>query len=286
MTPTFRHDVAVSHPSRLLALAAGVLAALAPAANAPPAVSPAATAAVPQILKPDFHVHALEGTPATVTIRLPHTTRVPVAVAWATSPLTAQAHLDYVPAHGQVTIQPGSRKASLQVMTVRDHVEELTEEFRVVFSQPVGAPLGGRHTTILRIVDRNPVFATVRPVRVIEPTVPGATVPIGARVRLTGASAGKLPVNIGYEVTGVETTVNGDDATLGSGILHFRRGQTVRTIPGVIKGDGVDENTEHLLITLTGDRGVYARLGANVTILDSPKDTAPAISIGDVSAPE
>src|SRR4051812_40115543 len=249
MTPTFRHDVAVSHPSRLLALAAGVLAALVPAANA----------AVPQILKPDFHVHALEGTPATVTIRLPHATRVPVTVAWATSPMTAKAHLDYVPAHGQVTIQPGSRKTSLQLMTVRDHVDELTEEFRVVFSRPVGAPLGGRRTTIVRIVDRNAVFATVSPVRVIEPTAPGATVPIGARVRLTGASAGKLPVNIGYEVTGVETTVNGDDATLGSGILRFRRGQTVRTIPGVIKGDGIDENNEHLLITLTGDRGVYAR---------------------------
>src|SRR4051812_40256579 len=110
MAATFRHAVAVSHPSRLLALAAGVLAALVPAA---------ANAAVPQILKPDFHVHALEGTPATVTIRLPRATRVPVTVAWATAPMTAQANLDYVPAHGQVTIQPGSRKASLQVMTVR-----------------------------------------------------------------------------------------------------------------------------------------------------------------------
>src|SRR4051794_34569868 len=194
MTPPFRNDVAVPPPSGLLALAAGVLAALVPAANA----------AVPQILKPDFHVHALEGTAATVTIRLPHVTRVPVTVAWDTSPMTAQPNLDYVPAHGQVTIHPGSRKASLQVMTVRDHVDELTEEFRVVFSRPVGAPLGGRRTTIVRIVDRNPVFAAVSPVKVTEPAAPGATVPIGATVKLTGASAGKLPVNIGYEITGVE----------------------------------------------------------------------------------
>src|SRR3954447_17212988 len=113
MAPTFRHDVAVSHPSRLLALAAGVLAALVPAANA----------AVPQVLKPDFHVHALEGTPASVTIRLPHVTRVPVTEAWGTSPMPAHANLGYVPAHGQVTIHPGWRKASLQVMTVRDHVD-------------------------------------------------------------------------------------------------------------------------------------------------------------------
>ena len=277
MATTFRHDVAVSHRSRLLALAAGALAALVPAA---------AQAAVPQVLKPDFHAHAIEGTPATVTIRLPHVTRSPVTVAWATAPMTALAGLDYVSASGQVTIPRGSRSASLQVRTVRDHVDELTEEFRVDFSRPSGAPLGPRRSTIVRIVDRNPIIATIRPLRVTEPTRPGDTVPIGALVKLRGASACRMPVAVGYEVTGVEPTVDGNDATLGSGTLHFRRGQVSKVIPGVIKGDGIDEGPEHLLITLSGSRGVYARLGAEVTIVDSPHDTAPAISIGDISAPE
>jgi hypothetical protein len=37
---------------------------------------------------------------------------------------------------------------------------------------------------------------------------------------------------------------------------------------------------------LTGDRGVYARPGATVTIADDPADTPPTVSIGDVTAPE
>jgi hypothetical protein len=245
-----------------------------------------AQAAHPALLKPAFHVHAIEGVPEHVVISLPIPARHAVSVDYATEPGTAKAGTDYGSRRGTLRIAKGQRQAEVAIHTIRDHADELTETFRVRFSHPVGARLGHRKATIVKVIDGNATIASVELHTIAEPARAGASVPLGAVVKLTGRSAGTHPVTVGYEIVKVEQTLDANDVDVGTGRLHFKIGQTSKVIPGTVKGDALDEDDEHLLVVLTGDRGVYARPGGSIKITDDPGDSPPTVSIGDLTVSE
>lgn len=264
----------VSRPTILVLAAAGVVAA----------VPAQAVIITPPPLTPIHRVHALEGSPARVIVALPFRARHDVTVRYATRSGSARAGKDFTAVHGTLRIAKGRRHAIIAIPTLHDHADELTEAFTVRFSRPTGAPLSRRSTTV-HIIDENAEVASVASRTIHEPARSTATIPLGAVVTLHGAPLSH-PVTIGYEIVGEELTADKNDADITSGRLRFAAGERRKVIPGVVRGDTVDEDDEHFLVVLTGGRGVYARPGGMITIVDDPGDTPPAVSIGDLTAPE
>ncbi|MDX6664097.1 MAG: large repetitive protein, partial [Solirubrobacteraceae bacterium] len=220
-------------------------------------VAPQAAAGSP-VLAPAKNVSVLEGERATVTVRLPAPAQVTTTVKFATKAGTATARKDFRPRHGTLTLRKGSRRAQVVVLTKQDAIDEQNETFQLRFSGPVMAHLGDVTATTITILDDDLSKATVSNLTVKEPARKGSSVPIGAVVTITGKGAGAGPANLGYEIIGVEPTADKNDADLGSGRLHFAKGETSKVIPGSIHGDALDEGPEHLLIVITGDRYVDA----------------------------
>ena len=266
------HDAHVSRPT-ILVLAAVGLALPAPA-----------RAVGPQQLHPVLRAHALEGHAVTVLLGLGARARRTVTVHWATRSGSAVAGRDFTAAEGTVTIPKGHRHGTLRIQTLRDHVDEISEAFTVEYDHPVGATLARTHTTV-HVIDDNADIATVNSPVIHEPARSTASVPIGAVVRLRGAPLTHA-IHIGYEIGPVELTADRFDLDISSGRLRFARGQRRAVIPGSVHGDLLDEGTEHFLIVLTGDRGVYARPGGTITITDDAGDTPPTVTIGDLSVSE
>jgi hypothetical protein len=264
----------VSRPTILVLAAVGFLAA-APAQ---------AVILTPPPLTPIHRVHALEGSPARVIVALPYRARHQVTVRFATRSGSARAGRDFRAVRGTLRIAKGRRHGVVVIPTLRDHADELTETFTVRFSRPTGAPLS-RRSTVVHIIDENAEVVSVAPRTIHEPARSTASVPIGAVVTLHGAPLSHA-VTIGYEVVSEELTTDKNDADIASGHLRFAPGERRKVIPGVIRGDTLDEDDEHLLVVLTGDRGIYARPGAVITIVDDPGDMPPSVSIADLTAPE
>jgi hypothetical protein len=120
-----------------------------------------------------------------------------------------------------------------------------------------------------------------------------AATPVNLDVIMTTASAST--VTISYAANG-GSAVNGSDYDLAAGVLTFNPGDTVETISIPITQDGIDENDETIVVTLsnlTGGTDIQLELGTTqhtYTILDprptvqfaaaasgGSEDTSPAI---------
>jgi Calx-beta domain len=243
-----------------------------------------ASAAVPRI-KPRA-VRVVEGTGATKTVRIPVTlsakARATVTARFRTVLGTAGA-ADFTARSGKVRVRRGARRATVRLRIAGDAVDEPNERFKLRLSSPRRARLGKPRAAKITIVDDDPAVVALADASLTEPPGAGDVASHGLTLRL-GAPAAE-EVRVDFEL--VAGTATAADADLPRGTVTIPAGQTQSVLPGVVRGDGLDEAAETIAVLLRNPVGARLQSDrATLTIGDDPADLPPSASIGDVSRAE
>ncbi|MCY4341817.1 MAG: hypothetical protein OXE48_10735, partial [Gammaproteobacteria bacterium] len=252
---------------------------------------------------PTLRIAAPKG-PATEggRLRFPVTLGAPsatdISVAWKTESLaahTAEAGTDYTAASGTLVFKAGETDKVIRVRTLQDNIDEPSEDFSVVLTDPnvAGLDLGPlRARGIIRDDDRRPVI-TIADGSVIE----GGTLTLPITLNPTPA----VPVRIEWRVraSGQYAATRGADYTgNATGTINVAAGEAAAKVEFPTIDDGVDEASETFevaLIVLRDDPiffssqqtsqvpDILAPLTATATILDN--DT-PRLTIDDLEVRE
>jgi Calx-beta domain/FG-GAP-like repeat len=218
----------------------------------------------------------------TVTLSAPYD--APVTVDYSTSDLwydyygytSATADVDYVAISGTLTFAAGQTSKTVTVLVIGDRLGEWDEHFLVNLSNPTSANLGF-DSALARIVDDEP-YASIYNAEVVEGN--SGTKALTFDVTLT--TAYDVPVTVNF-ATADGSALAGSDYVASSGTLTFAPGVTSMPLSVMVKGDVLTEQEEYFNVLLTaatnGNIGNYNF--AYGTIIDD--DTAPAISISDVT---
>jgi hypothetical protein len=245
-----------------------------------------ASAALPRIKA--RAVSVVEGNAATTTVRIPVTlsakARRKVSARFRTVPGTAGAG-DFTARSGRVRVRRGARRATIRLRIAGDALDEPDERFKLRLSGARRARLGRPRAATVTILDDDPaVAATLSDVSLTEPAGAGDVVSHGLTLRLSAPAAEEVRVD--FELVAVATT-SGDDADLPRGTAIIPAGQTQSALPGVVRGDALDEADEAVTVLLRNPVG--AQLPdpeATLTIADDPADLPPSASIGDITRSE
>ena len=217
---------------------------------------------------------------ASFTVTLSPAAGTTVTVDYTTTDGSAKNTTDYTAATGSLTFLAGETSKTIDVITTNDSLDEYTENFNVVLSNP---------SSNARIVDAlgKASITDDDPLVDVEFTVTSNTVgenagSISVSAQLSTAS-GKY-VRIPFTISG--TSVNPDDHSAQDSQISFSPGQTSRNYTFNIEDDVLDEDNESIIFTASAPTA--ANLGANtvhtVTITDN--DNPPTLSIQSSAASE
>jgi hypothetical protein len=186
-----------------------------------------------------------EGNLGTTTFRfdviLSDTTNVPVTVYYNTRDGSATAGSDYVDAGttASITFNPGERTKPINVSVYGDSICEPAEDFTVTLRDPINAVLNLSQSSALGTISND------------DPCRPAITITNVTRFEGNGGTlnptafvfdvylqyAVAQPVTVSY-ATQQATATQGSDYIGTSGSLTFNPGQTHKTIPVYVVGDG------------------------------------------------
>jgi hypothetical protein len=242
-------------------------------------------------------------TNATVLVRLLNpagqtSTGAPVTVAFATSPGTATAGIDYATRTGTLTFpagtQDGDPPLAITVPITRDALDEDDETFTVKLSAATGGAAIDVPMVTVTVLDDDPLpNLSVADVSVAE----GDTGTTSAVFTATLSTASGRTVTVPYATMAQTATAGASlpgsavpcgptraDYVTTAGTLTFAAGATAATVSVAVAGDTCTEGNE----TFALDLGATAT--ANVTdaegVATIQDDDLPSLSIGDVSAAE
>ena len=170
---------------------------------------------------------------------------------------TAADRLDFSLPVGSVTFAPGETRKTLTLNISEDLLDEVNETIKLALTS-TAAVIGLGSTATVTILD-NDAAPTVSFTTATSSGRENIASPGTVRVALSAASG--QTVTVRYAMTSSGTTANSrTDFTLAAGTLTFLPGETVKTIPLVLKNDSLREATETIRITLTTP--VNATLGS------------------------
>lgn len=224
-------------------------------------------------------VSVIEGdsgtTPLTFTVTLSAPSGQTVTVDYSTSPVTAEADVDYVSASGTLTFLPGETTKTITIDVIGDTLYEDSEAFTVILFDAGNAEIDSEAAVGTGVIlnDDAPPLLMVDNELTAEPDE--GSVDMVFTVTLSAPAGVELVVD--YE-TIAGTATSPDDFTAVGGTLVFAPGQTVKMISVPIHADDLVEGAETFTLRLTSD--VLATVEAVGTIADA--DT-PLVSI---TAPE
>ncbi|MFT6955878.1 MAG: carbon monoxide dehydrogenase subunit G, partial [Halieaceae bacterium] len=230
----------------------------------PPVVPPEPEPEPPTISINDDVV--TEGDVAVVTISLSKVWDQPITVSYQTADGSADAGDDYNPTSGTVTFAPGITSIDVPVSTNTDELDEPTENLFVNLSGAIGATIADPQGEIQIVDDFTPTLS-INDVTVTE----GQT----AVVTVTLSTSVDEAVTVNF-ATANGSAVSGADYDAASGTLTFAPGQTTATVSVATIDDEVDENTENLVVNLSGaTNAVVVKPQGVVTILDNDEPSSP-----------
>ena len=170
---------------------------------------------------------------------------------------TAAAGLDFSIPVSSVTFAPGETRKTLTLNISNDLLDEVNETIKLALTSTT-ATIGTGSTATVTILD-NDAAPTVSFTTATSSGRENIASPGTVRVALSAPSGQNVTVK--YAMTTSGTTANSrTDFTLAAGTLTFLPGETVKTIPLVLKNDTLREATETIRITLTTP--VNATLGS------------------------
>ncbi|MDE0420500.1 MAG: hypothetical protein OXK76_06375 [Gammaproteobacteria bacterium] len=217
---------------------------------------------------------------------------LPVTVNWATGDMEnaddpygmAMAGMDYEESSGTVEFAPYETEMSVSVPLMDDMLDEHSETFAVMLSEPMNATVGdGSATATIEDNDAAPSVS-------IHDASGAEDGEVTFKVTLDAESA--LPISVGWS-TGDAPTPTDDyglamadmDYVSSSGTVSFEPGVTEMSVSVMAMDDMIDEHDEMFAVTLSDP--AYATLGDAQgigTIMDN--DDPPALSVADGMAAE
>lgn len=161
---------------------------------------------------------------------------------------TALGGADFNLPGDSVTFAPGETRKSLVLNIQNDVLDELNETIKLKLSS-AQATIGDGSSATVTIVDNDlpPTvsFSVANSSALESVTNPGTVI-----VQLSAESGQKVTVKYAVSKTGTNAS-SSTDYTLASGTLTFLPGETLKTLPLVLKNDLITENNETLRIVLS-----------------------------------
>ncbi|HEY6168161.1 MAG TPA: Calx-beta domain-containing protein, partial [Verrucomicrobiae bacterium] len=186
-------------------------------------------------------------TNAVFSLQLSSASSQTIMVGFAAEPMSANAGSDFLATNGVVVFAPGQTARSIAVTVLGDALNESTEFFRVVLTNPVNVTVaGGVGSGSILDDDPSPAL-TINDVSVTEAN--SGTTNLSFTVTLTPAS-GQV-VSVDYATTD-GTALAGSDYLATVGTMTFNPGETNHTISVPVLGDTLNESNETFFINLTG----------------------------------
>ena len=161
---------------------------------------------------------------------------------------TATSGSDYTALSGTVSVPKGATTATIPVKLIDDSVNEIDETVVLTLAGSGGYQVGSPDTHTLTIAANDPPTASFASASQSAGEGSGTS---NVTVNLSPAPASDL--TLAYTVTG--TATSGSDYTALSGTVSVPKGTTTATIPVKLIDDGVNENDETVVLTLTTGSG-------------------------------
>jgi hypothetical protein len=229
------------------------------------------------------------GPTATITVTRTGGTLGAVGVSYATSNGTATAGpacipgADFVNSSGTLSWTDGdSASKTFNVGICQDNIDEPDETVNLALTTPTGgATLGGQNTAVLTIMDDDPTPTVNSDSPSIAEGNSGSTT-LTFTVTLTNPSSQTITVN--YATADGTATVADLDYVAKSGTLTFLPGVTSQQVGVTVIPDTKFENNETFALNLSAPSNAVLGTNGTGTILND--DSAPTISINDVSQAE
>ena len=200
-----------------------------------------------------------------------------VTVDFATSDGTAVAEVDYRPAAGTLTFEPGEVAKTVEVSVIDDAIHEPAEWFELALANARNARL-----------PRAPARGTIQDDDALL-TIAGASAGEASGglefvVTATGLAAGAAPVTVDY-ATEDGTATAGADYEPVSGTLTFTAERAEQVVAVPLVDDAVDEPEETLTVVLTNVANAMIGTAAAVGVIEDD-DPVPELEISGGAASE
>lgn len=220
----------------------------------------------------------VEGGAASLTVTRTGFASAAFNVSYSTVNGTAISPDDFTATTGTLSFLSGETSKSISVPTANDTVYEGPEAFTVVLSGPTGGAVidTGTGTVSLGDNDAPPSFA-----------VSGASATEGSNIVLTVTKSGSTQIShsVNYGTANGTAAAPGDYGA-SSGTLTFLPGETSKTITISTVDDGTYETAETFSLNLSGATGGATISSPTGTGTISDNDTAPTLSMSNVSVME
>jgi hypothetical protein len=203
-----------------------------------------------------------------------------VTVEFSTVDGTALAPNDYTPTSGTLTIAAGETTALVTVKVMGDTLDEPSETFDLVLSNPVGVFLGSDVTGTATIQDNNDPQPTLTIGNASQVEGNSGTVDMVFDLTLTTVSGNTIVVN--YSSQDLTATEPADYNAVG-GFVTFLPGDLTKQITVQVNGDTLNEpNHDFQVLLLSANDAVLGNTMGTGTIIDDD----PAISINSITVTE
>ncbi|MCZ2340934.1 MAG: hypothetical protein LC104_03960 [Bacteroidales bacterium] len=208
----------------------------------------------------------------------------PIVVTYSTSNGTAESGSDYTAGVLQtVTISAHNPSATFTIDTNNDSLNESSENFFVTLVSATNATVSttaNQATGEITDNDAAPTLSISDATATVTET-PGGSV---ATFTVTLSTASGQPVTVDY-ATANGTALAGTDYAATSGTLTFAPSETSKTITVAVNDDTEYDPGETFVVNLTNaTHATISDAQGTATITDN--ETAPVVTIGDVSRPE
>ncbi|MBW4540517.1 MAG: DUF4347 domain-containing protein [Myxacorys chilensis ATA2-1-KO14] len=228
-------------------------------------------------------------TPFVFEVNLSNPSSDAITVDYTTIPGSATPEVDYIPASGTLTFNPGEQKKTITVLVKGDTDVEPDEDFTLRLANPVNAILPAGATDAQGIIqnDDQPPFPTIS----IDDASgnegnAGTTTAFKFKVKLSQATS--VPVTVQYATSDGTARTNDLDYTgVTTTTLTFAPNETEKEVTVFVNGDNKFEPTEIFNVTLinpiNAELSTIASQAKGVIIND---DAKPTLSINSIALTE
>lgn len=219
-----------------------------------------------------------EGGTATLTVTRSSATGPAVSVNYASADGSAVAPADYGAVSSTLSFASGETSKTITVNTVNDTAYEGTEGFTVGLSGATGGAIITTATGQVSVTDND-----VAPSFAISSASAAEGSSIVMTVTKTGSTNKTLTVN--YATANGSASAPADYGQL-TGVLTFLPAETSKTVTITTVNDTVYESAETFTVSLSGASGGALISTARGTGTITDNDTAPVLSVANVSVME